>query len=38
MRKLAAKVKNQITDKVLMAKSILKAHTAEGFVDTAIFS
>ena len=38
MRKLATKVKDQIIGKVLMVKSILKTQSAEGFVDTAIFS
>ena len=36
MRKIAAKVKDQITGKVLTAKSIVKSQSAEGFVDTAI--
>lgn len=36
MKKLVTKVKNQITGKLLMAESILKAQSAEGFVDTAI--
>lgn len=36
MKKLVTKVKNQITGKLLMVESILKAQSAEGFVDTAI--
>ena len=36
MKKLVTKVKDQITGKLLMAESILKAQSAEGFVDTAI--
>ena len=36
MKKLVTKVKDRITGKMLTAKSILKAQSAEGFVDTAI--
>lgn len=36
MRKLAAKVKDQITGKVLMAKALLRSERGENFVDSAI--
>jgi len=36
MRKFMAKVKNQISGKVLMARAILKSQCGENFVDTAI--
>jgi hypothetical protein len=38
MRKFATKVKDHIITKVMVVKSILKSQSAEGFVDTAIFS
>lgn len=36
MRKLATKVKNQITGKALMAKALLRSERGENFVDSAI--
>ncbi|OLN30077.1 DUF6133 family protein [Desulfosporosinus metallidurans] len=36
MKKLATKLKDQITGKALIAKSIIKSQSAEGFVDSAI--
>lgn len=36
MRKLATKVKDQITGKALMAKALLRSECGENFVDSAI--
>ena len=36
MRKLATKVKDQITGKMLMAKTLMRSQCGENFVDTAI--
>jgi hypothetical protein len=36
MRKLATRVKDQITGKALMAKALLRSERGENFVDSAI--
>lgn len=36
MRKLAARLKDQITGKALMAKALLRSQCGENFVDSAI--
>lgn len=36
MKKFVSKVKNQITEKVIMAQCLLRAKDGENFVDTAI--
>lgn len=36
MRKIATKVKDQITDKALLAKALLRSERGENFVDSAI--
>lgn len=36
MRKLATKVKDQITGKMLMANALMRSQCGENFVDTAI--
>jgi hypothetical protein len=36
MKKLATKVKDQITGKLLIAKTLMRSQCGENFVDTAI--
>jgi len=36
MRKIATKVKDQITGKALLAKALLRSERGENFVDSAI--
>jgi hypothetical protein len=36
MKKLVTKVKNQLTNKLLTAQSLLRSQHGEGFIDSAI--
>jgi hypothetical protein len=37
MRKIATRVKNQLTSKLPAVQNLLRSQHGEGFVDTAIF-